>query len=282
MHHTYTPVLQYDILDILILIAAGAAGGFMSGLLGVGGGIIFIPILDFVFTRFGFPREDLAQFIIANSLFIIIFTGVINSYKQYRIKNFYPRFILYTSVPAIATAWFFTWLIQNGTWYSKETFNLVFLLMLSPMILRMLYTRKRETPKEATEPKPYQFGLTGLLTGVFTAFSGLGGGMIMVPSFTDFLKMDIKKATSISAGVVPLIALMLSIKYFTSTPSADVVLPHIGYIVYSVALPMAAGTFITVGFGVSLSHKTPSPVIKTIFAVFALLVIIKLVIENYF
>ena len=273
--------MEYNLVDILLLCLAGAVGGFMSGLLGVGGGIIFIPILDYAFTQYGFPKDEIVKFILANSLFIIVFTGMMGSYKQYKANNFFPRYILYTALPAIATALLCTWLIAQGTWYKKSIFNIVFIGMLAPLIIRMLYTRKHVPDATAADPAPYKFGLVGLVTGCFTAFSGLGGGMIMVPSFTDVLKVNIKKATSVSVGAVPLIALSLSASYFFATPLHAVSVPHLGYIVYTVAVPMAAGTLFTVGYGVKLAHRLPSSVIKTIFALFALAVISKIIIENY-
>lgn len=274
--------MDYSIIDIVLLLLAGALGGFLSGLLGIGGGIVFIPILDFIFKRYGIHEDDLVIFILANSLFIIMFTGMLNSFKQYRIKNFYPRYIIATAIPAIASALTMAYFIKNGTWYSKEKFNIVFLALLTPLIFRMLYTRKREPVAGSAEPSPLKFSIVGLFTGVVTALSGLGGGVIMVPTFTDVLKVAIKKATSVSAGVVPLIALALSAGYLFSSPIHKVPLPHVGYIAYSVVLPIIAGTFISVGFGVTVSQKTPSPVIKTIFALFSLLVMLKIVYETFF
>ena len=59
--------------DYLLLIAAGAIGGFMSGLIGVGGGIIFVPILTYFLSRLGYADEVLVKAVLANSLFAIIF-----------------------------------------------------------------------------------------------------------------------------------------------------------------------------------------------------------------
>ncbi len=274
--------MDFSIIDIILLLLAGALGGFMSGLLGIGGGIIFIPILDFAFKRYGIHTDDLVLFILANSLFIIMFTGLLNSYKQYRIKNFHLKHIVSTAIPAVISGLIMTYFIKNGTWYSKEKFNIVFLALLTPLIFRMLYTRKKIPAEGAEEGKLSKFSIAGFFTGIVTALSGLGGGVIMVPTFTDILKVDIKKATSVSAGVVALIALSLSVGNLFSTPLNAVPIPHFGYIAFTVVLPIIVGTVFSVGFGVTVAQKTSSPVIKTIFALFSLLVIAKVVYETFF
>jgi uncharacterized protein len=274
--------VDFSFIDIIMFLAAGLAGGFMSGLLGIGGGIIFIPILDFVFKRYGIHDDEAVKFILANSLFIIVFTGIGNSYKQNSAKNFFPRQILYTALPAIVSALFLTYIIESGTWYNKQKFSTVFLCLLGPLIFRMLYTRKRVPPADTIEPNLTKFSLVGFFTGFVTALSGLGGGVIMVPVFTDVLKVHIKKATSISAGVVSLIAFAVVVKYLFSTPVNSVPVPHIGFITYTIAIPIIVGTLLSVGFGVTVSHKASSTVVKTIFALFSLLIMTKIIIETYF
>ena len=56
----------------------------MSGLIGVGGGIIFVPILTYFLSRLGYADEVLVKAVLANSLFAIIFTGGTISFKQFR------------------------------------------------------------------------------------------------------------------------------------------------------------------------------------------------------
>lgn len=269
-------VLEY--YDYIILFCLGSLGAFISGFLGVGGGIVFIPILDFFLSKMGLRDGDLVKGILANSLFTIIFSGSIASYKQYRINNFYPREILSTAVPGMFSALFMTWLIKQGDWYSKETFNYVFLFMLVIILLKMFLSKTKES-KEGHIAPPKAYGITGFFTGMVTALSGLGGGVIMTPVFTDILKQPIRKASSISNGVIPLFAIIIGIYNLSSSPAHKVSDWQAGYIVFPVVLPMILATFIFAPVGVKASHKTDQVRIRYVFALFVLLTLGKLVYE---
>lgn len=268
-----------SILDILYLILAGAIGGFLSGVFGVGGGIIFIPILDLVLSHYGVDHE-IVKFLLANSMMATIFTGTYNTYKQYKARNFFPKYILATAVPGMLTALASTWFIQGGDWYSKRTFSLVFAAALVPAIIRML--AKRHIPHEPSENIPLnKFSFVGFFTGIFSAFSGLGGGMVMIPAFVNVLKMEMKKAVSISAGTVPFFAFPTALYYMFTGPEKDIPLAHLGYIVYPVVFPMILGIMLTVPLGVRTGHKMKPVISKTIFAMMGILIILKTLIEYF-
>ncbi len=270
----------------LLLIIAGAAGGFMSGLLGVGGGIIFIPLLDFIFTMLGVPESEKVRLILANSLFIIFFTGLLSTHKQYKMGYFYPKAILATALPGIITSIFASWLIGQGTWYSETLFKSVFLILLVPMVLKLV----KGSPKKGIENQVIEdkilnvkwnyFLPVGAITGIITSFSGLGGGVVMIPAFVNYLKTGIKKATAISVGVIPFFALFQSIFYMINKPQiADNGIAHWGYIYFGIDIPVIIGTALTAAWGVSVSHKLPERTIRISFGTFTALVSIKMIIE---
>lgn len=267
--------------DLLILLLAGAAGGFLSGLLGIGGGVLFIPILDMVLREYGISN-DLVKYILANSLTVIIFTGLLNTYKQYKANNFYPLYIIHTAIPGILSVLFFSWLITQGEWYTKKLFNTIFILLLVPGIIRMFL--KKETEEHLKENiTNRKFQLVGFVTGIFTALSGLGGGIIMIPAFVNVLKLQMKKATSVSAGVVPFFALPTAIYYMTQTPAETIPqLFSIGFVVLPVVIPMIIGTLLTVAAGVTTGHRLPPKVVRSIFVVFVLLVVSKMLVDTLF
>lgn len=268
-----------SLLDILYLLFAGALGGFLSGVFGVGGGIIFIPILDVVLSHYGI-ETDIVKFLLANSMTAIVFTGVYNSYKQYKANNYFFSYVLATAIPGVMSSLLCTYFIEQGTWYDKKTFNLVFAALLVPSIVRMIAKRKHQAEHRDDIPW-HTFLPIGFLTGIFAAFSGLGGGIVMIPAFVNYLKMEMKKGVSVSAGVVPFFAIITTLFYMWQQPSQPVPLAHVGYVIYPVVLPMIAGVLMTVPLGVRTGHRMNPVLSKTIFAIMGILIIIKSIYENF-
>jgi uncharacterized membrane protein YfcA len=270
-----------EILDYVILAVFGALGAFVSGFLGVGGGIIYIPVLDYFLKKAGMNDAMLVKGILANSLFTIIFSGSVSSYNQYKHGNFFPKQILQTALPGMVTSFIITYLIKSGDWYNKTTFNYVFAAMLFIIVLRMFSSKSKIQETEKESPALY-YRTTGFFAGIITAFSGLGGGVVMTPVFTDVMKQSIKKASSISNGVIPLFAIVLGIYNLSDVPSQYISDWQVGYIVLPVVLPLIFSTFIFAPMGVSVSQKTPQQVIRMVFASFASLMFIKLMYEIFF
>lgn len=264
-------------LDYLLLLFFGMCGAFLSGFLGVGGGMIYIPVLDYFLRRLGLQDEMLVKAILANSLFTIIFSGSVSSWKQYRIGNFYPREILLTALPGMATALSLTWLIRSGDWYSKQLFNYVFALMLLVIAVRM-FSSKQEIGVEKEAPN-WKYRITGLFAGIITAFSGLGGGVVMTPLFTDWMKQPFKKAGSISNGVIPLFAITMGIFNLSVPAGAPLMKGQIGLIFLPLLAPMILATFVFAPLGVKIAQKTKPGVIRLIFAIFTGIVFTKLIVE---
>jgi uncharacterized protein len=273
-----------EISDYLLLFLLGALGSFIAGLLGVGGGIVFIPILDYFLRKIGLTDEVLVKGILANSLFVILFSGLVASYKQYRIGNFYLREILQTAIPGMVSSAVITYLIKTGNWYSKQAFNYVFASMLVIIALRMLLVKSTNKGNANSDGSANKNGfyITGFLSGIITAFSGLGGGVVMTPVFTEIMKLNIKRASSISNGVIPCMAIIIGVLNLTSSaPQFFTGYQQIGFIFMPIVLPMILATFIFAPLGVTFSQRIKPEWIRLIFGSFVLLVFIKLLYEIF-
>jgi uncharacterized membrane protein YfcA len=123
--------------------------------------------------------------------------------------------------------------------------------------------------------KPLGFYITGFFAGIVTAMSGLGGGVIMTPVFTDLLKLNIKKASAISNGVIPFFAIAVGILNLNTPSTQNVSEWQVGYVVFPVVIPMILSTFFLAPLGVMASQKANQKTIRLVFASFISLVFIK-------
>ena len=119
-----------EVLDVLLLFVLGGLGGLLAGLLGIGGGIIYVLIFSHFLKQYDYSNQQIVSAIVANSMFAILFAGLSGSFKQWRINNFYPKQIIITGISASIASIFFSYIISQSTWYTKEQFNWLFIGLL--------------------------------------------------------------------------------------------------------------------------------------------------------
>ena len=294
-------------MELLALFTLGCFGGFLFGMVGIGGNVLYIPIFSYFLTQIGFHDEELSRAIIANALFILVFTGTAVSWQQFKVGNFFFKEIILTASTGITAAFLISYLIKSGNWYDKKTFDVVFTGLLFFTLLRLFTSKNKEKPNDfggqisevggvpptSQIPNPTSntpsvfsrfwgkkapFFLVGMITGTLTAFSGLGGSIIMIPLFTEFVGLTMKKAHSISVGVVPLLALTISTFYFFGKPTLiSLPLSQFGYLNFSMAAPVIVGSMLTSPFGVKAAHKVKPRTQKLVFATIVGVVLFKMI-----
>ncbi len=264
----------------ITLFILGGLGGLLAGMLGIGGGIIYVLLFSHYLPLIGIPEHLVVPAIVANSMFAIFFAGVSGSYKHYKNNNFHPKQFMLIGTAAVIASIFFSNLILNGSWYTKEKFTYLFIFLLLFIAYRILSNKKADQIHLQEKTSTPAFILTGIFSGTVAAFSGIGGGILIVPILTDIMKISIKKATAISLGVISIMAFFTSAYAMVfSKVNIDIVAPHFGLIVYSLALPVAAGSLVFSPMGVQLATKISPSKLRIIFASFLIIVMVKMIIE---
>lgn len=263
-----------------LLFLAGLIGGLISGLLGVGGGIIYIVILPIAFNFIGIPQQEIAQFTIANSLFGTFFAGLFATYTHFKQGEFYPKPILIISIASIVAGLLSLNFIVNTPFYSKETFNVVVIFLLGAMLFSTLLNAKKQLNfTERNEKVKRLLSFTGLSAGLTASLTGLGGGIIIIPFLNQGFKMGVKKAKAISLGVITITSLAMVVFNLFQVPMHAIELQHTGYILFQVTIPLIIGTLLTARLGVKWSRKMKASTVSYFFAFFIILVIIKKFLE---
>lgn len=259
------------------MFGAGALGGFFAGLLGIGGGPIYVVIFTtFVHQFYGasLTEAELVKVIIANTLFAKLFAGLSGVIKQIRLKNFYPKTVLTIAIPAICLTIGTSILLRNVN-YSETTFSILFILILIPLIYNMLVENKEK--KRFNQPfniKVIFLNLVGVISGVITALTGLGGGFTIIPLLNSLFNIKIRKVISISLGVIFINSSCISLYYLFF--AGKIGYPYtFGMISFSLCLPVIIGVILLAPIGVIMSRKLSPFQLRLTFVVFCLLIIAK-------
>ena len=259
------------ILSILIFMCCGAIAGVLAGLLGVGGGIVIVPMMDIVFAQLGYPAEHIHQMALGTSLCSIIVTSISSSRAHYKrgavhldiFKNITPGILIGTFLGGLVAT-------QMPTFFLKAFFVL-FLFFVSAQMLSGYRP-------PATREMPGRMGTAGVggAIGLVSSFVGIGGGTLSVP-FMTFCNVPMHEAVGTSAAIGFPIAVAGTIGYIIGgwgTPG----LPGgtLGYVHLLAFAGIACVSYFTAPLGAKLSHSLPTPKLKKWFAVFLILMAVRM------
>ncbi len=259
---------------------AGLGGGFLAGFLGIGGGVIYILILPVALEYVGIPTAEIAQYVIANSIFGTAAAALFGSITLISNKDFYWKEVALVGLCAIVTSYLLLFTFVNTPLYSKQFFDGAVIIFLSIIVLiTYLQNRTNLMFNQPVSNERAWYIITGSVAGAFSALSGLGGGTITVPLLQAGLRMDIKRAKSISLGVIFIASLAITVFNMVDQPANPVDLGRVGYIIFPISIPLSLGVLVGSPLGVWVANKISSRTISYIFVGFLILVILRKIIE---
>lgn len=257
--------------SILIYLATGAYAGFMAGLLGVGGGVIIVPALLFVFALQGVPDADAVRMAIATSLASIAFTSV-SSMRAHHARGAVDWGVVRRIAPGIVAGTF------GGAFVAAALPAIalkVFFVVFLACIAAQMALDYRPPPARAL---PGAAGMTaaGAFIGTLSSLVGIGGGVMTVP-FLAWCNVAVHRAIGTSSAVGFPLALAGSAGFVVAGGNADGLSPGAFGYVY---LPALAGIVLVSVFlapvGAWVAHRQRAVVLKRVFSVFLIAVGAKL------
>ncbi|MFV1883143.1 MAG: sulfite exporter TauE/SafE family protein [Balneola sp.] len=269
-------------MELLILLLIGLIAGLIAGLMGVGGGIIFTPVLFFLFEGAGV--EQSVQWSVASGLFCTLIAAGSSTVRQYLQNNiFWEEGIKLGVLGALGIT--LGKLVLTSPYYSREEFVLFFSLILfyaAYMMFRRGRDKSKENDRNFTELKLPQLLVTGGLGGFIASLAGVGGGGIMVPIMNLFYKQPFRKAVSVSQlGMVILISVGVIQLALIDVSSSGLTEFTIGYVDFGAAGPLAIGGLIGGFGGAYLNHKINRKYLQWGFAMLAVVMASKLLWEVF-
>ncbi len=264
--------------SLCCFLAAGAVAGVFAGLLGVGGGIIIVPILSLLFPVLGVPADQVHHLALGTSLASIIVTSI-SSAKSHHAKDAVRWDIVKAITPGILLGTFTGGLVAAHipSFHLKLIF-IVFLFFVAGNMLLGKKQKNADTPEDNQEKLPSTLGISTVGTGIgmLSSFVGIGGGTMSVP-FMDFCKVPLRTAVGTSSAIGFPIAVAGTLGYIVGGYDISTLPTYtFGYVHLLAFAGLASASFFTAPLGAALAHKLPVSTLKRFFALFLICVAVRM------
>lgn len=255
-----------------ILVLVGIVAGILAGLFGIGGGLLFTPILFMVFTSAGL--ENPAQWAIATALFCTFTASISSSIQQRNERNFHWREgVLVGLLGSFGV--YLGKIIVTSSYYTDDVFVSFFSILLV-IVAILFYRRSRaDITLQITNDSfgVFKAGFAGVSGGTIAALAGVGGGIVLVPIMNLVYKLKLSKAVSISSLAIVLISLSGWLQYALFAGSHEGLTAYtLGYVDFGTGLPLIIGAFGGGFLGVRIGHLIDQKILQICFSILILII----------
>ncbi len=254
----------------LLLLTIGAVGGFLSGLLGVGGGILFVPALYFCLSALGLDDAHAMHVAVGSSLAIICITGASSAFAHYRrgsvdmhhIKLWLPPLVAGVTVGALFAGFVDSMILRA-----------VFAGVTTVICLYMFFAPQQKNPNACLIiPRRIQKAVMTVV-GLLSALIGVGGAVMTVP-FMHIMGFTMPRAAGTGSALGMIIALPGTVFYIITGLIHHEGLPPYswGYVnLLAVGIIIPASVLLA-PFGVQAAYSLSRNMLRRVFAVVLLIV----------
>jgi uncharacterized membrane protein YfcA len=263
-----------DLFWISILLVTGLFGGFISGLIGIGGGTIYILILPYVLEVLGVPEEHLSSLTIANSLAAIFLSALSASVSNLKMVKAHIKEIALIGLSSILVSVLLTEFWVNTDLYKWNYFNGVIILVLAITMIFTLSEKDKES-ENRIDPNWRHLVIIGALSGFIAAISGLGGGIVIIPLLHIWKQYSFQRASAISLAVIALGTFFTTLYNLSEASPILLNTPVTGRILWVPVALLSFGVLLTAPLGVKSAKLLSGQFLRNAYAVLLLLIIVE-------
>lgn len=261
-------------LVFLIFIISGCFIGFMAGLLGIGGGTVIVPVIHYLAGSLNFPSDIIMKMALGTSFSIIIMSTASSAWSHNKRGT-----ILWKQIPYLGAGSAVG--VVSGSMVvnllSNTILQVIFCVFLVYTIISLLSPKKNKNDNDIDPVFPlYVFVILGIVIGFLASFIGIAGGAIAVPMLV-YLGYEMRKAIATSAMIGVILSTFGTISYIYNGWGVENLPKYsLGYIYLPAFIGIAFASILTAPFGVKLSYKLSAPRIRQIFAIFLIVILVRM------
>ncbi len=246
-------------LTFYVCLLSGLLSGLISGLLGLGGGVVTVPFLYFIFLHSGMFPDELMQIAVSTSLASSFVTSLTSTLLQVK-KKAVVFSVLKNMVPTLVLGC----VIGSLTAYAISSQVLRFCFAWMAVLMGGYFSFPKLPNLYISSAPNRSLLLFSLLIGFLSSILGIGGGSIAFPILLGY--QIAPKNASATSSAATLITTGIGSIAFLVIAFHNPKIPHtFGYIHLPAFFAVCVGAILTAPIGVKLSHALPLSQIKTVF-----------------
>lgn len=265
------PITEF-LLYTSVFIFIGVFAGIMSGILGIGGGIIVVPGLAFIFAYTKIiPEADIMQVAAGTSLAVMIFTSQAALRAHYRLGEILWSYY-HKLWPGLGAGTFVSAIVAQ--FIPTDWLEIFFAIFLFCIAIKM-FIDNEEKHKEH-HPPAWRNHLISFLIGAQSGLLGIGGGVLIIPYLT-YCGVSARKIAPVSNLCTLTVALIGAAVFMVTGWKEMGPVPYsLGYIYWPAVLAVAIPSSLAAPLGAKLNYIVPVRQLKYVFIVILLVTAIKL------
>ena len=259
---------MWNIEMILVMLAVGSIAGFIAGLLGIGGGMIIVPVVLWVLQMKGLGGIEHAQHLaVGTSFAIMVFTTFSSVMAQQR-KGSVDWAVVRRMAPGMVVGVIIGSMLAKRL--SNEALQIFFIVFVVLVALKTLTDAKPKPTRSL--PGPAGLAAVGSLFGMASSWVGIGGGSLSVP-FMLYCNVPVRTAVGTSAGLAWPIAVAGAVGYlYSGWNVAGLPEGTLGFWYLPAVAVLSVATMLFAPLGVKAAHKLPPEKLKLAFGLLLLVI----------